>query len=126
MGPFINRTVFLHLCKYAHTFVWKVKPIYPCMFRKILSITNGKSYLTQQFAASVLCMYTTSATESALMAGSVGIKAFVPNSGAEKKCYITSMVTSQHYFLQPVTPSATSPFISDGSRFRLPIITNKS
>lgn len=105
-----NRTTVSYIyIKYPHQYDLEGRTDYTLFVPQNTINSNGKAYLDiSDFNASgTVRLYDLSnAKRIDVLAGST-IKAFVPNSGGEKKCYLTSdgyitNVTS----LQPVTPSA--------------------
>ncbi|MCW3084289.1 MAG: hypothetical protein JWP12_1655 [Bacteroidetes bacterium] len=126
-----NRTAVSYIyVKYPHIFDLEGKSNFILYVPQNTVNLNGKAYLniTDFNTSGTVHLYDLSNGKRIDVVAGASIKAFVPNSGAEKKCYITSdgyitNITS----LQPVTPTATftdySVMAADSAYL---IITNKA
>lgn len=105
-----NRTALSYIyIKYPHQYDLEGRTDFTLYVPQNTVNSNGKSYLNiSNFSASgTVHVYDLSNAKRVDVAMGATIKAFVPNSGGEKKCYITSDGYIGHITsLQPVTPSA--------------------
>ncbi len=106
-----NRTAVSYIyVKYAHTFDLEGRIDFILYVPQNTVNLNGKAYLniTNFSTSGTVHVYDLSNGKRIDVLTGTSIKAFVPNSGAEKKCYITSDgYINNVTWLQPVTPSAT-------------------